>query len=194
MAVLDSVILTPEPDLAERMLKLEGSPPENPGKVMLLGSVNATDATSRIGSLLETLLTPLAARLAQAARGNSFEIVMQCDREEWSTDVKAVWERLKLPGRPRIRWIDNDRNVNFAENWFTDKSDSPFAYSHYAVDRTPKYRLVVAWHLNDDVPDIPPTTSEAAVALLLGSSALVQEKPELKRQAWLLRQVVGEAS
>lgn len=193
MAVLDSVILTPEADLAERMLKLEGSPPENPGKVMLLGGLDATHVASRVSSLLETLLTPLAARLAEASRSNSFEIVMQCDRQEWSTDVKAVWERLKLPGRPRVRWIDNDRNVNFAENWFTGKSDSPFASSHYAVDGTPKYRLVVAWHLNDDAPGIAPATSEAAVALLLGSRALVQEKPELKRQAWLLRQVVGEA-
>ncbi|MFE0332537.1 hypothetical protein ACFW08_38270, partial [Streptomyces sp. NPDC058960] len=83
--------------------------------------------------------------------------------------------------------------MNFAENWFTGKSDSPFASSHYAVDGTPKYRLVVAWHLNDDALGIAPATSEAAVALLLGSRALVQEKPELKRQAWLLRQVVGEA-
>ncbi|MGW8408453.1 hypothetical protein ACWGLS_31770, partial [Streptomyces albidoflavus] len=141
-------ILTPEADLAERMLKLEGSPPENPGKVMLLGGLDATHVASRVSSLLETLLTPLAARLAEASRSNSFEIVMQCDRQEWSTDVKAVWERLKLPGRPRVRWIDNHRNVNFAENWFTGKSDSPFASSHYAVDGTPKYRLVVAWHLN----------------------------------------------
>jgi hypothetical protein len=39
MAVLDSVILTPEPDLAERMLKLEGSPPENPGKVKNMRSI-----------------------------------------------------------------------------------------------------------------------------------------------------------
>ncbi|HEY2021730.1 hypothetical protein [Paraburkholderia sp.] len=43
MALLDSVILTPEPDLAERMLALEGTPPENPGKVMALGSIDAAE-------------------------------------------------------------------------------------------------------------------------------------------------------
>lgn len=39
----------------------------------------------------------------------------------------------------------------------------------------------------------PESESEAAVALLLGSPTLMYEKPKLKRQAWLLRQITGEA-
>jgi hypothetical protein len=190
MAVLDSVILTPEPDLAERMLALEGTPPENPGKVMALGSIATADDGSRLGRLLDALLAPMAARLAQVAKGGSFEIVMQCDHEALSSEVLAAWGRLALPGKPVVRWLDNRRDVGFADKWFEDESRPNGWYGH---DRTPKYRLLLAWHLNKVGPDAVHKDSEAAVALLLGSPALMYEKPELKRQAWLLRQITGDA-
>jgi hypothetical protein len=189
VAVLDSVILTPEPDLAERMLALEGTPPENPGKVMALADIGGTDDVARLPVLLDALLSPLAARLAQAAKGGSFEIVMQCDDGDASCEVLAAWERLELPGKPVVRWLDNGREVGFADRWF-ESERRPY---WYAQDRTPKYRLVLAWHLNKNRPDLERTHSEAAVALLLGSPALMREKPDLKRQAWLLRQIAGDA-
>jgi hypothetical protein len=192
VAVLDSVILTPEPDLAERMLKLEGSPPDNPGKVLALGSIDATGGRARIHWLLEALLKPLATRLSQAARSDSFDIVMQCDREESSKAVTSVWAELELPGEPVVRWLDNHRDIDFAGKWF--KSDThTYPYTSYEVDRMPKYRLLLAWHVNDDGPGAPHTSSEGAVALLLGTSALIREKPDVKRQAWLLRQITGDA-
>lgn len=192
VAVLDSVILTPEPDLAERMLKLEGAPPQNPGKIMALGSIDSADGGSRIHRLLEALLRPLATSLAQAVRSDSFDIVMQCDREELSAVVTAVWEDLALPGEPVVRWLDNNRDIGFADRWF--KNDAYiYPYTSHKVDRTPNYRLLISWHLNDDGPDAPHTTSEGAVALLLGTSALIREKPDVKRQAWLLREITGDA-
>lgn len=191
IALLDSVLLTPEPDLAERMLSLEGNPPVNPGKVMALDSVAAADGMSRVRGVLERLLTPMAAKLAQAARSDSFEIVMQCERQEMSADVQVVWSELKLPGRPRIRWMGNDREVGFADSWFKD--DSHTSYSFSSFHETPRYRLLLAWHLNEGGAEVPQTASEAAVALLLGSAALMQEKPDTRHQAWLLRQIVGEA-
>ncbi|AXF23240.1 hypothetical protein CUJ89_22605 [Burkholderia pyrrocinia] len=191
MAVLDSVLLVPEPDLAERMLKLEGDPPENPGKVMRLASVEGDDAALREHAMFEKLLTPLAARLALAAKSNSFEIVIQCERPESSLDLHTVWERIGLPGKPRVRWIGNERDPGFAEDWFNDNERRP--YYAYVNERMPKYRLVLAWHLNDENADVKPDVSEAAVALLFGSPALMQAKPEQKRQAWLLRQIVADA-
>lgn len=193
VAVLDSVVLTQVPDLAERMLKLEGDPPDNPGKVMRLDSVDEVEDALRERAMLERLLTPLTVRLARAARGDSFDIVIQCERAESSLQVQAAWEQLQLPGRPRIRWLGNDQDPGFADIWFEDDRHVPYAYGSSAPDRTPKYRLVLAWHLNEAGPDSQPHTSEAAVALLLGSPALMQEKPELKRQAWLLRQIVSDA-
>ncbi|WP_423383630.1 hypothetical protein [Burkholderia sp. LMG 32019] len=191
MVVLDSVILTPEPDLAERMLTLEGTPPENPGKAMRLASVEGADATLRERAVFEMLLTPLAARLALAAKSDSFEIVIQCERAESSLDLQAVWQQIGLAGKPRVRWIGNDRDPGFVEEWFNDSKHA--AYYTYAIDRIPKYRLVLAWHLNDENAHVQPDVSEAAVGLLLGSPALMREKPELKHQAWLLRQIVADA-
>ncbi|WP_438489702.1 hypothetical protein, partial [Listeria monocytogenes] len=91
MAVLDTVIFAPEPDLAERMLKLDGSPPENPGRVMRLNGIESTDGAPRERMVIEALLAPLAAKLARAARSDSFDIVMQCERAESYVDVLAVW-------------------------------------------------------------------------------------------------------
>jgi hypothetical protein len=189
LAVLDSVIFTPEPDLAERMLSLEGAPPENPGKVMALGSIEAADDGSRLDRLLDALLTPLAPKLAQAAKGGSFEIVMQCEHEALSNSVLAAWARLDLPGKPVARWLDNRRTPGFADMWF-ESERRPYGYM---LDTTPKYRLLLTWHLNSGGMNIEHTVSEAAVALLLGSPALIYENPEIKRQGWLLRQITGEA-
>ncbi|WP_175717816.1 hypothetical protein [Burkholderia anthina] len=192
VAVLDTVILAPEPDLAERMFKLEGSPPENPGKVMRLDGIEGADGVPRERALIEALLTPLAAKLARAARSDSFDIVMQCECAESYVDVQAVWAELKLPGRPRIRWLSNDRNPGFATVWFEGDADTPYADSS-GSRRNPKYRLMLAWHLNGTEADAKPDTSEAAVALLLGSPALMQEQPPPKCHAWLLRQMVADA-
>ncbi|CAG9265740.1 conserved membrane hypothetical protein [Burkholderia diffusa] len=191
VAVLDSVILTPEPDLAERMLKLEGSPPENPGKVMRLDSVDGADSVSRERAMLEKLLAPLAARLTLAARSDSFDIVIQCERPESTLTVQAAWEQLHLPRRPRIRALNNEDEPGFADAWF--EQDRQMHYGAYTGGKMPKFRLVLAWHLNPTDADTAPESSEAAVALLLGSSALMQEKPDTKRQAWLLRQISRDA-
>lgn len=189
LAVLDSVILTPEPDLAERMLGLDGTPPDNPGQVMALADIVAADDTLRLSAVLETLLTPLVARLMQAVKDDSFEIVMQCDDADLSGQVRAAWNQVGLPGRPVIRWLDERREVGFADPWF-DSEPRPYWDTR---DTTPRYRLVLAWHLNRVKPDDEAKESEAAVALLLASPARMQEKPELKHQAWLLRQVTSDA-
>jgi len=186
IAVLDSVILVPEPDLAERMLKLEGQPPENLGKVMSLDGIVAGDGKSQRQVMLGKLLTPLMPKLVEAVRSDSFDIVLQCDDEEPAADVLATWKQLELPGVPRIRRISNDTDPEVAYVWFKDES-------HSYMDRTPKYRLVLAWHLHDAARNASPAASEAAVALLLGMPVLMQEKPDTKRQAWLLRQIVSEA-
>ncbi len=194
VAVLDSVILVPEPNLAERMLKLEGSPPENPGRAMRLDGIEGADGVSRARAVIEKLLTPLAARLGQATRSGSFDIAMQCEHAESYVDVQAVWAQLQLPGKPRIRWLSDDKDPGLADIWFEDDTGAPYAEA-FAPARNPKYRLMLAWHLNDAASDsdVQPDTSEAAVALLFGSPELVREKPQLKCQAWLFRQIVADA-
>jgi hypothetical protein len=180
VAVLDSVVLTPEPELAERMLGLDGTPPQNPGKVMAL-DMDETGAESRLHAVLEKLLVPLAPMLAGAMRSDSFLLMMQGDRNESSDIIHAVWKKLELPGALRIVRMQAATEPKFAEKWFPADSD-------------PYYRLVLAWHLNDGGPDVPKDCSEFAVALLLGSHQLMyNQRGKLKAQAWLLRGIATEA-
>ncbi|WP_027796157.1 hypothetical protein [Paraburkholderia acidipaludis] len=181
VGVLDSVILAPEPDLGERMLGLDGTPPENPGKVMSLDGMEDAQAESRLHAVLETLLTPLVPKLAKAMRSESFLLMMQGARDESSNVISAVWKKLELPGFPRIVRMRATTEPKFAEQWFPADSD-------------PYYRLVLAWHLNDDGPDVPKDCSEFAVALLLGSHPfLYDNRDKLRPQAWLLRGIESEA-
>lgn len=191
-ALLDSVVLSPEPELAERMLGLEGDPPENPGKVMALGDVQARDDWPRLHVLIEALLTPFSDRLGQfVARSDTFDVVIQSSREEDVIEIRAVWEKMELAGQPVMRWLDNSHEIGMADRWFEDDW-RPYSWSSsYGLDRTPKYRLLLSWHLNDPAAGEPPPYSEAAVALLFGSAALLAEKPDIRPQAWLLRQCTG---
>ncbi|KVC58218.1 hypothetical protein [Burkholderia ubonensis] len=179
VAVLDSVVLAPEPELGERLLGLDGTPPQNPGKVMAI-DVDETGAESRLHAVLEKLLVPLTSKLARAMKSNSFQLMMQGDRDESSDAVHAVWKKLALPGAPQIIRMQAGTEPKFAEQWF-------------AADRDPSYRLVLAWHLNDN-PDAPKECSEFAVALLLASHQHWWNlRDKLKPQAWLLRGIETEA-
>ena len=192
VAVLDSVVLAPEPDLAERMLGLEGKAPDNPGRAMALEDIGAT-GMPRVQRVLTQLMTPLLPRLANAMRSGSFDIVTQSEGLDLANAVQEVWKQLELPGVPRLRSLDIGKDPGLAECWFEGDMQPAYPYASYKLDRTPKYRLLLAWHLNEAEHDVEPAFSEAAVALLLGSPALMQENKDLKRQAWLLREIAGEA-
>jgi len=192
VAVLDSVVLAPEPDLAVRMLGLEGEAPDNPGRVMAIEDLGARD-TPRLQCVLIQLLTPLQPRLAKAIRTESFDIVIQAKGVELAAQVREVWKQMELPGTPRVRSLDTGRDPGFAECWFEGDIQPAYRYASYNVDRTPKYRLLLAWHLNGEGADVEHKYSEAAVALLLGSPALMREGKPPKQQAWLLREITGGA-
>ncbi|HEY1607892.1 MAG TPA: hypothetical protein VGG24_01375, partial [Paraburkholderia sp.] len=129
----------------------------------------------------------------EAMRSESFDIVLQCEDEEPANDIKAVWQLLELPDVPHVRRLGNDINPGFAGVWFEDETYNTYAYHRSRVYPAPQYRLVLAWHLNDDAAEAPPVAAEAAVAMLLGTWKLMSEKPDTKRQAWLLRQIESEA-
>ncbi|WP_250500184.1 hypothetical protein [Caballeronia sp. GAWG1-5s-s] len=180
MAVLDSVILAPEPDLGERMLGLDGTPPHNPGKVMTI-EVDDTGAESRLHAVLKQLLRPLISKLAKAMKSDSFQLIMQGDRDESSDVVLAVWKMLELPGSPRVVIMPAHTAPKFADEWF-------------AADGDPSYRLVLAWHLHD-TDDPSSESSEFAVALLLTSHENWWNlRDKLKPQSWLLRGIEAEAA
>lgn len=178
LLILDSSYLTPETELAERMLGLEGTKPMNPDKVMALPNVDSGIEDSRLATVLETLLAPLVGLVSSVTPQGTFDIVMQSPMIGNEIDLRRVWSRLQLAGTPQISWSEYSSAFP-AEQWI----DSP---------KTPDFRLVIAWQLHES--DDEPSFSEAAVALLLAEPAAVERwKGKLRPQACLYRPIVAEA-
>src|SRR6202022_282136 len=76
VAIVGSVALTPEPELAERLLGLEGGAPMNPGKIMALPETAIPTGVSRIGLILEQLVTPFAGSISRLVPAHSFEVLL----------------------------------------------------------------------------------------------------------------------
>jgi hypothetical protein len=176
MAILGSVTLTPEADLGERLLGLEGATPGNPDRVMPLPhSENASESDSRLEQVLERLLTPLVASISRFASTRSFEVLLQSSRQEHLVELQQVWRRLGLSDLVRLSWASLDAAPSMLEQWF-------------ASERAPDFRLVLACQLHDGERE--PAWSEAAVALLLTSPAVLAGlKGRLKPQARLFRPI-----
>jgi hypothetical protein len=178
LLLMDSVTLTPEDPLAERMLGLDGSPPTNPDKALLLQDTEATRVRSRLDGLLERLLTPLETSIRSLARLEKPQIVLQVGSNDCSADLRNVWKRLALPGEPAVTWLAPDAESPLPERWFAEKM--------------PGCRLVLACQLQASESEQP--CSEVAVALLLSSpGAVACSGLELKPQACVFRPIVAES-
>lgn len=185
VAILGSAVLTPEPELAERLLGLEGSAPMNPGKIMALPEIEISAGISRIGLILEQLITPFAGRISRFAPVRSFEVVLHSDDEQDLTELRSVWRKMGLPGLVDFAWARFDGKATKVAPWFKERWKSDF-------------RLVLACQLH--VEDKEPSCSEAAVAMLLTLPKVVADSNgRLKPQARLFRPIstpsdsVGEA-
>jgi hypothetical protein len=178
LAILGSSSITPEVELAERMLGLEGSMPMNPDKAMVLPDIGAAVGGSRLQKVLETLLTPLVGIISSVTPNGTFDIAMQSPKAEDSVELQRVWGKVKLPGTPEIVWSAYDSAFPAAD-WIDSK-------------QLPDFRLVIAWQLHE--PGQDHTFSEAATALLLANpKALDRWKGKLKPQAHLYRPIVAES-
>lgn len=180
MVLIGSVVLTPEDELAERMLGLEGSVPMNPDKVMPLPVANHIASTqSRVEQVLERLLTPLSASVSRLAGTHTFEVVLQSGKKEHVIELQQVWRKLGLSDLVRMAWLPLDAEPPMVEQWFGSK-------------RMPDFRLVLALQLHDGEEE--PAWSEVAVALLMTSpTTFAAFKGKLKHQACLFRPIVEES-
>ncbi len=175
VAIIGSVALTPEPELAERLVGLEGSAPMNPGKIMALPGNDIPAGVSRIELILEQLVTPFAALISRLAETRSFEVVLQSDDAQHLSELQAVWQKLSLPDLVHIGWVSFDEKPAAVEHWFDERWKSEF-------------RLVLACQLHADEKE--PSCSEAAVAMLITSSRTVAAfNGKLKPQASLFRPI-----
>jgi hypothetical protein len=175
VAIVGSVALTPEPELAERLLGLEGSPPMNPGKLMPLPEAALPAGESRIGLILEQLVMPFAGRIARVATERSVEVLLHSDDAQDENALRAIWRKLGLPDLVQIGWAPLDGKTAKVDHWFTDRWKSDF-------------QLLLACQLHVEAKE--PSCSEAAVAMLLASPKVVADfRGKLKPQARLFRPI-----
>lgn len=181
LVLLDSMALTPEDELAERMLGLEGTPPQHPDKALTLSGIAPAAGRTRLEQVLERMLATLAPSLMRLSNADTFEVMLITDTEADTVDVLRAWRKLSLPGTPKVRWLAHADDSPMIEEWF---ETGPPA----------NYWLVLACQLHSGPDAGTPSCSEAAAALLLSTSAVLQRSRQtLKPQAYLFRPIHAES-
>lgn len=188
VAILESIALTPEKDLAERMLGLEGSEPRNEGKMLPLYAAGETDAPEadtavvqsggRLESILEKLVTPFVPYMVRAADRHTFSIVLQSDDEADIDTLRTLLRRLDVPNADRIGIERPARpfDAGLVHRWLNDE------------EKMPDFCLVLACQLHKDGAQAK--FSEAATGVLFVPEHVIgQFRGELRAHAYLFQPV-----
>ncbi|SAL60732.1 hypothetical protein [Caballeronia humi] len=177
LSMVGSIALTPEAELAERLLGLEGSAPVNLGKALALPAAAAATEQSRIEFVLEQLMTPFAGYLSRFAGVHTFHIVLQSGSEQDESELRAVLQKLKLRNLDLVKVLRTEPETEQAmfEQWLSGKS-------------MPDFCLLLGCQLHEEGKE--PSWSEAAVGILFASAAmLTRYADKLKLQARLFRPI-----
>ncbi|VWB46768.1 hypothetical protein [Burkholderia metallica] len=175
VAILGSVVLTPEPDLAERLLGLEGRAPMNPGKIMALPQMAVSAGVSRMAQAIEQLIKPFTVHISNVADIHLVDVILHSDDRHHETELREVWRKLGLSDLACLQWAPCDAKVDQMERWFDPGLRSSF-------------RLVLGCQLHAEGKE--PSCSEIAVAMLLAPSSVVAAfNGKLKPQACLFRPI-----
>ncbi|MFM0323285.1 hypothetical protein [Caballeronia glebae] len=177
LVLLDSTVLTPENDLAERMLGLAPSEPANPDKALQLAEFGNSRSRSRQEQVIEALVMPLTDSIRRVAKEGKFDIVLHAVRREEKLFLERSWRKLELPSASNIAWLPFDDELPLNDAWF---SGQPL----------PDYRLVIAFQLHQG--EDAPAFSEAAVAMLFTRPAVLARSKSLKARACIMRPIFAE--
>jgi hypothetical protein len=180
LAIIDSVILTPEVQLAERMLGLGGTPPENAGLTLTLDGTPADP--QRVEAIVEKLVTPLLPHLERLKDREVISVILSASSDVYLKPLFDVLERLKMPGlhAGNLMFVKPDQTaeliaaiINCREWQWENKRRKP-----------PTVCLLVALQLHED--GVEPTFSEAAVSMVLTSMGIAIDY-KLKMKARLFQ-------
>ncbi|KAI3592988.1 hypothetical protein D9X30_1859 [Cupriavidus sp. U2] len=178
VVLVDSVVMTPEDEIAERMLGLEGRPPDNVGKAVTF-DFDLAPGEARIEHLLRNLLASLLPALQRMGRTESIQIVLQSEDQDDLTVLRRVLAAWNLPGHPTLVWQSPGQPDPMDSLWVEHKPMSGV-------------RLFIACQLGRAGAE--PPYSEMAVAMLFAdASALARNRHGLRPQACLYRPVVAES-
>lgn len=187
VAILESVTLTPEKDLAERMLGLEGSEPRHEGKMLPLFADTETDAQrsgegvvpsgGRLEAVLEKLVTPFVPYMARAAARHTFRIVLQSEDDAGINMLRTLLRRLDVPNADQI-------GIERAGEAF----DAALAHRWLNDGKMPDFCLTLGCQLHQEGLEL--RFSEAAVGVLFVPEHVIsQYKGELRPQAYLFQPI-----
>lgn len=181
VAIVACTTLTPEPELAERMLGLEGPRPENARKRLSLPQPSADAAITRLEEVLTGLLAPMAGTIAQTVMSGHLDVCLQSNTQADLAELRQLWPRLGLTDNAHFSWVSLDGNVSLTTPWWT------------ADYRQPDARLTLGCQLHPESE--APAWSEMAVALLTTTPARLAERyrQPLKPLAYLFRSITAEA-
>jgi hypothetical protein len=190
LPLIASAMLTPEVDLAERMLGLDGTPPANAGETLALSESGLGDP-ARIERILEKLLEPMVPQLRQLDGSEAVRVVLQ------STDPVQLETLHQVLKRMEMRWLhpSNLTHTNEAgnegaliEEWIDLRSKIDY-YGRYTRGFEAGLVVALQLHAPQIAPDIKPVCTEAAVALLFTSTDLLR-KYNFKTQVAVFRPAV----
>jgi hypothetical protein len=177
VVIVDSIAMTPEPELGERLLGLEGSVPINPGKILPLPQTERSAGVSRLAVVLEQLMSRFSASLVHLdASGHAIDVILQSADKADLTELRAVWKKMNLPDLVQFGWMPFGAPQANVETWVDKECTSSF-------------RLLLACQLHAE--GVEPAWSEAAVAMLLTSPRVAASvKGTVPLQARLFRPIV----
>ncbi|MDR5792903.1 hypothetical protein QCE49_05870 [Caballeronia sp. LZ008] len=177
LVLLDSAVLTPEKELAQRMLGLAPSVPINPEKALQLAGIDASMSQTRQEQLIERLMASLVDSIKFAAQAGKIDVMLHASDEAHKLSIERAWRKLGLPGLPDVTWLSFDDESPLLGKWFAGQS-------------VPDYRLLIALqlHQGEDVPAF----SEAAVAILFTRPSVLAHSKNHKARACILRPIFAE--
>lgn len=172
--IADCTVLTPEPDLAERLLGLESNPPFNPDKTLPLPAADNGGGGDRLESMLTRLLLPLVPAIRRVHPIVAPTIYLATGSKEDDQVVRRVWQSLALPGHAGILCPE-------AKNESLLTADIGEADKCYVV------LACQLWRSEQEAPEY----SELGAGLIL-ISPNVADRLQLKQRTRLLRQIDAE--
>ncbi|SAL74764.1 hypothetical protein AWB74_04707 [Caballeronia arvi] len=173
--VVDSVAVTPESDLAQRLLGLKGSAPNNANQTKPLPQDEAARGQSRSEQVIERLVTPFAGYLTRFAGSRDFSIVLVSEVEGQLTELRAALKALNIRNMDLVKVSRIEPSKEAALGEVLSKAST-----------VPDFCLMLGWQLHTE--DSEPLWSEAGAALLLASpSSLIRNK--IKPQARMFRSI-----
>jgi uncharacterized protein with PQ loop repeat len=185
LRILDTVTLTPEVELAERVLGLEGSAPMNKGKVLSLQAEGDVIVDTKLEDVLTQLVTPFVGPLQRFTGKRTVHIALQSTQDAHLAVLRTVLQKLEIAHEHIALSRYTMKDVPGILDEWMENQKVRYDYGYRERKIMPDLCLMLACQFNEDGA---PTVSEAAFGLLFGSWQMLEDT-KLKVKARLFRSI-----